>query len=134
MIMGTYGEKTFTKKTGLEDLSEHNGEIYINETDFRRLYEKGSYQASVFVDDTRNINGMKDMLDRGGFEILAHGRDLACVVDEHGTVFNILARDGLYVSVFDEKHSEFSFIFQCRFDEKLYLPRQRYEFYAFSAR
>lgn len=70
MIMGTYGEKTFTKKTGLKDLSEHNGEIYINETDFRRLYEKGSYQASVFVDDTRNINGMKDMLERGGFEVL----------------------------------------------------------------
>jgi len=70
MIMGTYGEKTFTKKTGLKNLAEHNGEIYINETDFRRLYEKGSYQASVFVDDTRNINGMKDMLERGGFEVL----------------------------------------------------------------
>ena len=70
VIMGTYGEKTFTKKTGLKDLSEHDGEIYINRMDYRRLFEKGSYQASVFVDDTRNLEGMKDMLERGGFHAL----------------------------------------------------------------
>ena len=70
MIMGTYGEKTFEKKTGLKNLAEHDGEIYINPTDYRRLYEKGSYQASVFVDDTRNLEGMKDMLERGGYHVL----------------------------------------------------------------
>ena len=70
MIMGTYGEKTFTKKTGLEDLAEHDGEIYINPIDYRRLYEKGSFQASVFVDDTKNTKGMKDMLERGGYHVL----------------------------------------------------------------
>ncbi len=70
MIMGTYGEKTFEKKTGLKNLSEHDGEIYINETDYRRLYEKGSFQASVFVDDTKNMEGMKDMLERGGYHTL----------------------------------------------------------------
>ena len=70
MIMGTYGEKTFTKKTGLEDLAEHDGEIYINPIDYRRLYEKGSFQASVFVDDTKNTAGMKDMLERGGYHVL----------------------------------------------------------------
>ena len=70
MIMGTYGEKTFERKTGLKNLSEHDGEIYINEMDYRRLYEKGSFQASVFVDDTKNIEGMKDMLERGGYHTL----------------------------------------------------------------
>jgi ABC-type lipoprotein export system ATPase subunit len=70
MIMGTYGEKTFERKTGLKNLAEHDGEIYINEMDYRRLYEKGSFQASVFVDDTKNIEGMKDMLERGGYHTL----------------------------------------------------------------
>ena len=70
MIMGTYGEKTFTKKTGIKNLAEHDGEIYINSMDFRRLYEKGSFQASVFVDDTKNTEGMKDMLERGGYHVL----------------------------------------------------------------
>ena len=70
MIMGTYGEKTFEKKTGLKNLSEHDGEIYINGTDYRRLYEKGSYQASVFVDEVKNMEGMKDMLERGGYHTL----------------------------------------------------------------
>ena len=70
MIMGTYGEKTFEKKTGYKDLAEHDGEIYINPVDYRRLYEKGSYQVSVFVDDTRNMEGMKDMLERGGYHTL----------------------------------------------------------------
>jgi hypothetical protein len=70
MIMGTYGEKTFEKKTGYKSLAEHDGEIYINPMDFRRLYEKGSFQASVFVDDTKNAEGMKDMLERGGYHVL----------------------------------------------------------------
>ena len=70
MIMGTYGEKTFTKKTGLEELAEHDGEIYINPIDYRRLYEKGNFQATVMVDDTKNAEGMKDMLERGGYHVL----------------------------------------------------------------
>ena len=70
MIMGTYGEKTFEKKTGYKNLAEHDGEIYINPMDFRRLYEKGSFQASVFVDDTKTAQGMKDMLERGGYHVL----------------------------------------------------------------
>ena len=70
VIMGTYGEKTFEKKTGLKNLDDHDGEIYINPTDYRRLYEKGSFQASVFVDNTKNMYGMKDMLERGGYHTL----------------------------------------------------------------
>ena len=70
-IMGTYGEKTFTKKTGLKNLDEHEGEVYINEMDYRRLYEKGSYQATIFIDDTKKMEGMKDMLERGGYHALA---------------------------------------------------------------
>ena len=70
MIMGTYGEKTFERKTGLKDLSMHDGEIYINPMDYRRLFEKGSFQTSVFVDDTKNAEGMKDMLERGGYHVL----------------------------------------------------------------
>ena len=69
-IMGTYGEKTFKEKTGLENLAEHDGEVYINSMDYRRLYEKGSYQASVFIDDTKEMEGMKDMLERGGYHVL----------------------------------------------------------------
>ena len=70
MIMGTYGQKTFEKKTGLKNIAEHNGEVFMNPTDYRRLYEKGSFQASVFVDNTKNLEGMKDMLERGGYRAL----------------------------------------------------------------
>ena len=87
-IMGTYGEKTFKKKTGLKNLSEHDGEIYINEMDYRRLYEKGSYQASVFVDDTRNMEGMVDMLERGGYRVLVLKDHIYNFMDEE--VVNII--------------------------------------------
>lgn len=69
-IMGTYGSKTFTAKTGLKDLEEHEGELYVNPQDYRRLYEKGNFQTSVFVDDTRNLKEMKEMLERGGYHVL----------------------------------------------------------------
>ena len=87
-IMGTYGEKTFKKKTGLKNLSEHDGEIYINEMDYRRLYEKGSYQTSVFVDDTRNMEGMVDMLERGGYRVLVLKDHIYNFMDEE--VVNII--------------------------------------------
>ncbi len=83
MIMGTYGEKTFERKTGLKNLGEHDGEIYINPIDYRRLYEKGSFQTSVFVDDTKNMEGMKDMLERGGYHTL--------VLKDH--IFNFMNSD-----------------------------------------
>ena len=85
--MGSYGEKTFERKTGLKNLAEHDGEIYINPTDYRRLYEKGSFQASVFVDDTRNMEGMKDMLERGGYHTM--------VLKDH--IYNFM--DGELVSI-----------------------------------
>ena len=88
MIMGTYGEKTFEKKTGYKNLSEHDGEIYINPMDFRRLYEKGSFQTSVFVDDTKNIEGMKDMLERGGYHVLVLRDHINNFMDEE--IVNII--------------------------------------------
>lgn len=86
-IMGTYGEKTFKKKTGLKNLAEHDGEIYINPMDYRRLYEKGSYQASVMIDDTRNMEGMVDMLERGGYHVL--------VLKDH--IFNFIDEDMIHI-------------------------------------
>ena len=82
MIMGTYGEKTFERKTGLKNLEEHDGEIYINEMDYRRLYEKGNFQASVFVDDTKNLEGMKDMLERGGYHTMVLRDHINNFIDE----------------------------------------------------
>ncbi len=82
MIMGTYGEKTFEKKTGLKNLADHDGEIYINTMDFRRLYEKGNFQVSVFVDDTKNSEGMKDMLERGGYHVLVLKDHINSFMDE----------------------------------------------------
>ncbi len=87
-IMGTYGEKTFKEKTGLENLAEHDGEIYINSMDYRRLYEKGSYQASVFIDDTKNMEGMKDMLERGGYHVLVLKDHIYNFMDEE--IINII--------------------------------------------
>ena len=87
-IMGSYGEKTFTKKTGLENLAEHDGEIYINSLDYRRLYERGSYQASVFIDDTREMEGMKDMLERGGYHVLVLKDHIYNFMDEE--IVNII--------------------------------------------
>lgn len=88
MIMGTYGEKTFEKKTGLKNLAEHDGEIYISSMDYRRLYEKGSFQASVFVDDTKNTEGMKDMLERGGYHVLVLKDHISNFID--GEIVSII--------------------------------------------
>ena len=70
-----------------DNLAEHEGEVFINPQDYRRLYERGSYQASVFIDDTREMDGMVDMLERGGYHVL--------VLKDH--LFNFM--DGELISI-----------------------------------
>lgn len=70
-------EKTYNKYT-IENLlgkdikyEANNGTIYINIKDYNKLFNKDSYQSSVFVKDANNVNETVANLEEYGYEAMA---------------------------------------------------------------
>lgn len=56
------------KKDDFEEV--YNGIIYINPTDYNKMFDKGTYQMSVYVNDIENINGVVKRLENAGYRTL----------------------------------------------------------------
>ncbi|MEG1351029.1 MAG: ABC transporter ATP-binding protein [Bacilli bacterium] len=52
-INNIYNKNNFKSITGLTDYEQYNGIFFINEDDYRSLYNKENYQSSVFVKDAK---------------------------------------------------------------------------------
>lgn len=84
-ISDTYNKKDFTSKTGLKDFEKNDGTIYINKTDYNKLFKASDYQVSVYLSDMKHADGtiaelkgigyvplvLKDTLMNGGNELLS---------------------------------------------------------------
>ncbi len=68
------------KKDDFEEM--YNGIIYINPLDYNELFNKGTYQMSVYVNDIDNLDSVASRLDKMGYKTLKM-RDV--VVDEGAT-------------------------------------------------
>ncbi len=64
-VYNTYTKKTFKKYTGYSNYDMNNGQYYINSEDYYNIYNKGSYQSSIFVEDVKKVDetikSLKDM-------------------------------------------------------------------------
>ena len=50
---------------------EYNGRIYVNDIDYQLLFNKGTYQISVFAKDKENIDPLVKELNNKGYQALA---------------------------------------------------------------
>lgn len=69
-ITGLYNSYNFNYLTGLKLFDENNGRIFISYEDYNELYNKHSYQSSVFAGDVRNVDDIASKLDSLGFKVL----------------------------------------------------------------
>lgn len=75
-IEKNYNQKNINKILELnnyikEDFEEnYNGKIYINPLDYNELFNKGTYQMSVYVNDIENLDGVVAELDKMGYRVL----------------------------------------------------------------
>ncbi len=75
-IEKTYNEKNINsilelnnyKKENFEE--QYNGIIYINPEDYNELFNKGTYQMSVYVDDIANLDNVTKKLEDSGYKTL----------------------------------------------------------------
>ncbi len=65
-ISNTYNEYNFKRLTGLEKYDNNRYRIFVNTDDYNSLYNKPSYQSSVFVKDVDNIEETISQLENLG--------------------------------------------------------------------
>lgn len=54
-VANTYTKNSFTKLTGYKNYDENNGTVFVNEEDYQKLFNKPSYQSSVYVKDEKDL-------------------------------------------------------------------------------
>lgn len=75
-IEKTYNQKNIKNILELnnykkEDFEEvYNGIIYINPIDYNKMFDKGTYQMSVYVNDIENIGSVAKRLENAGYRTL----------------------------------------------------------------
>lgn len=75
-IEKTYNQKNIKNILELnnykkEDFEEvYNGIIYINPIDYNKMFDKGTYQMSVYVNNIENINSVVKRLENAGYNTL----------------------------------------------------------------
>lgn len=54
-----------------ENFSNYDGMIYINKDDYNELFNKGTYQMSVFVDDYQNLESVVNYLEENNYKTIS---------------------------------------------------------------
>ena len=65
-----YTKYNYKKLLGVNDYEYMNGAIFINSTDYNRLFDRDTYQSSVFVDDEKNLSQVNKELKKLGYKTL----------------------------------------------------------------
>lgn len=65
-----YNKNNMASILGITDYDTYNGAIFINVDEYNSLFDKGSYQSSVFVEDDREIKKVADELEELGYNTL----------------------------------------------------------------
>ncbi len=88
-VADVYTKKTFEKLTGVKDFESNNGAIYINPADYSTLFNKGNYQATVYVKNLKELSGTKDALQTMGFTTLSMKDAMMNYVDDVVSIIQV---------------------------------------------
>ena len=88
-VADVYTKKTFEKLTGSKDFESNNGSIYINPADYRSLFGKGNYQATVYVKDLKDLSATKEALQTMRFKTLAMKDAMVNYVDSVVSIIQV---------------------------------------------
>ena len=69
-IAATYTKSNFKRLTGEAYSESKVGCVYVNEDDYNKLINKGTFQSSVFVKDVKKLDETADQLKEMGFNTL----------------------------------------------------------------
>lgn len=65
-IKNTFSKNSFNRLTGYESFDKYREAIFVNKEEYESLFNKPSYQSSVYVKNTENIDGTVQELENLG--------------------------------------------------------------------
>ncbi len=99
-------ETVFTDKSiesalgyGKNSYDTYSNYIFVNPADFRKLYDRGSYQVSIFMDDETAYKSTGNDLDEAGYEYLMLKDALSDITGGFGFVIKLLSYAALIIEV-----------------------------------
>ena len=66
-IASSYTKSSYKRLTGYTDYEMYRGAIFVNSNDYDNLYDKPSYQSSVYVKDVKEVDTTFKALEELGF-------------------------------------------------------------------
>lgn len=69
-VSNTYSKININYLLGVNNFDDINGAIFVNSSDYNKLFDKGNYQSSVFIKDINKINDTEDKLNKMGYNTL----------------------------------------------------------------
>ena len=69
-VTNYYTKKNLNKLLGLQEYDSLNGAIFINQDDYNNLFNKATYQSSIYVKDINKINETNTELQNMGLKTL----------------------------------------------------------------
>ena len=84
-----------------EDYYNYINVIYISEADYKSMFEKDTYQVSIFLDDYKNISSVKKELDKMNINSLAMKDTLVQIgVTQYLRIFKMIITILLVITLF----------------------------------
>ena len=84
-----YTKKNFTEKTGFKRYQDYESSVFINRADYNKLFKKGNYQCSVYVDNLKDEDNTVKALKRMGYTTLPLKDAVACIDDDIISLFQV---------------------------------------------
>ena len=92
-------KNNFEKLTGLKNYDSHYNEIFINEEDYFKLFDKENYQISIYLKNTKKLNETLKLLEKENLSYL-HVKDTLVDYSAELRVFvNLIKFIGIIVAL-----------------------------------
>lgn len=95
-----YDKKSFREKTGVSDYESNNGTIYISQSDYDTLFNKGNFQVTVYVKDTDAIKDTLGALENMGYITLPLKDTLINIFSDFTSIIKVPMAVILVVALF----------------------------------
>ncbi len=89
-IKNIYTAKNASSLLGINKDSQTFGSMFINPNDYNKLFNRESYQASVFANKVNNVDSVSDELEKLGYETLQVRKTLDTMGTEALKILKIL--------------------------------------------
>ena len=88
-VTNLYNKSNFKTLTGLKQFDRNNGNIFISYNDYNKLFNKDTYQSSVFVKDDKLVDETSNELNKLGLSTLNMKDALANQTEGIAQLFHI---------------------------------------------